>query len=137
MLPGVGDGFFDDQQPETLFNLGSALVQPPTFIGSTGVGYAVTAAGDLVRFSLSDPSVGANVVFSGEQVSAAQALSTGQVVVALANGEVRSPGIAGQQPHRRVDPAGQGRRSQPAQRDRRGEQPSGPAQRAREQRGLR
>ncbi len=88
VLPAVGNGFFDDQEPETLFNLGSALVQPPTFIGNTGVGYAVTAAGDLVRFSLSDPSAGANVVFSAEPVLAAQALSTGQVVAALANGNV-------------------------------------------------
>ena len=33
LLPGVGQGFFDDQHPQTLFNLGSAVVQPPTFVG--------------------------------------------------------------------------------------------------------
>ena len=88
MLPGVGLGFFDDQDPQTLFNLGGAVVQPPTFIGNTGVGFAVTASGNLVRFDLDDPSGGARVVFSGQQVLAAQALSNGQVVVALANGAV-------------------------------------------------
>ena len=55
VLPGVGRGFFNDQQPQTLFNLGSALVQPPTFVGDSGVGYAVTAGGNLVRFDLVEP----------------------------------------------------------------------------------
>ncbi|MGO9923594.1 MAG: FG-GAP repeat domain-containing protein, partial [Isosphaeraceae bacterium] len=87
-LPGVGRGFFNDQDPLTLFNFGSALVQPPTFVGDSGLGYAVTAVGNLVRFDLSDPAAGAPVVFSGEQVLAAQALATGQVVAALANGDV-------------------------------------------------
>jgi len=87
-LPGVGRGFFNDQDPLTLFNLGSALVQPPTFVGDSGLGYAVTAGGTLVRFDLGDPAAGASVVFSGRQVLAAQALATGQVVVALSDGDV-------------------------------------------------
>jgi hypothetical protein len=87
-LPGVGRGFFDDRQPKTLFNFGSALVQPPTFAGTSGLGYAVTAAGDLVRFDLSKPSDGATVVFSAQAVLAAEALASGQVVAALANGDV-------------------------------------------------
>ncbi len=87
-LPGVGNGFFNDQQPRTLFNLGSALVQPPTFVGDSGLGYSVTAGGNLVRFNLADLRGGASVVFSGEHVLAAQALATGQVVVALADGNV-------------------------------------------------
>ncbi|MFI5455663.1 MAG: FG-GAP-like repeat-containing protein [Isosphaerales bacterium] len=87
-LPGVGRGFFNDQQPRTLFNLGSALVQPPTFVGDSGLGYSVTAGGNLVRFDLMNLSGGGGVVFSGEQVLAAQALATGQVVVALADGIV-------------------------------------------------
>jgi len=87
-LPGVGRGFFNDQQPPTLFNLGNALVQPPTFVGDSGVGFAVTAGGDVVRFDLNNPAAGAAVVFSGQQVLAAQALTTGQVVVALASGVV-------------------------------------------------
>ena len=88
LLPGVGGGFFDDQAAAVLFNLGSAVVQPPTFAGDSGVGYAVTAGGDLVRFDLNNPSGGASVVFSGQQVLAAQALPSGQVVVALASGTV-------------------------------------------------
>ncbi len=88
LLAGVGGGFFDDQQPTVLFNLGSALVQPPTFAGESGLGYVVTAGGDLVRFNLNDPSGGASVVFSDQQVLAAQALPSGQVVAALASGIV-------------------------------------------------
>jgi hypothetical protein len=87
-LPGVGNGFFDDRSPRTVFNLGGALVQAPTFAGTTGVGYAVTADGDLVRFSLANPAAGAPVAYAGQQVLAAEALSTGQVVAALASGEV-------------------------------------------------
>ena len=88
LLPGVGQGFFDDQDPKVLFNLGSAVVQPPTFVGTNGLGYAVTAGGSVVRFDLNNPTAGASVVYSGQQVVAAQALSSGQVVVALANGGV-------------------------------------------------
>ncbi len=57
-------------------------------MSNSGLGYAVTAAGSLVRFDLSNPAGGAAVVFSGQQVLAAQALATGQVVAALANGDV-------------------------------------------------
>jgi len=88
LLPGVGQGFFDDQNPQTLFNFGSAVVQPPTYSGDSGVGFDVTAGGNLVRFNLNDPSAGASVVFSGQQVVAAQAIESGQVVVALASGAV-------------------------------------------------
>ena len=88
LLPGVGRGFFDDRQPKLLFNLGSAAVQPPTYTGNSGVGFVVTAGGDLVRFDLENPRGGAGVVFSGQQVVAAQALPNGQVVVALADGIV-------------------------------------------------
>jgi hypothetical protein len=87
-LPGVGRGFFDDRRPRMLLNFGGALLQPPTFVGTTGLGYAVTAGGDLVRFNLFSPGLGASVVHSGQQVEAAQALANGQVVVALADGAV-------------------------------------------------
>jgi FG-GAP-like repeat len=88
MLPGVGGGFFNDQDPTVLFNLRNAVVQPPTFTGTSGVAYAVTAAGSLVKFDLDDPAAGASVAYSGQQVVAAQALASGQVVAALANGVV-------------------------------------------------
>jgi hypothetical protein len=87
-LPGVGRGFFDDREPLPFLNFGGALLQPPTFVGSTGLGYAVTASGNLVRFNLFFPGLGAPAVYSGYQVLAAQALASGQVVVALANGAV-------------------------------------------------
>jgi hypothetical protein len=87
-LPGVGEGFFDDQNPRTLINFGSALVQPPTFVGTTGLGYVVTAGGDLVRFNLSSAGADTSVVYSGQQVVAAQAVASGQVVVALDDGDV-------------------------------------------------
>ena len=88
MLPGVGQGFFDDQRPRTLFDLGAAVVQTPTYVGTTGVGYAVTADGQLLRFDLGNLIGGATVAFSSRDVLAAQALATGQVVVAIADGTV-------------------------------------------------
>jgi hypothetical protein len=87
-LPGVGDGFFDDRQPLPLLDFGAALSQPPTFVGTTGFGYEVTAGGDLVSFDLLSTGLGTSVVYSGQQVVAAQALANGQVVAALANGAV-------------------------------------------------
>jgi hypothetical protein len=87
-LPGVGRGFFDDRKARTLFNLGAAVVQPPSFASGSSVGFAVTAGGDLVRFDLSDPTSGASDVYAGQHVVAAQALAGGQVVVALADGAV-------------------------------------------------
>jgi hypothetical protein len=88
-LSGVGQGFFDDRSPRKLFDLGGALVGLPTFVGNTGVGYAVMAGGALVRFDLNDPSGGASVVYTGQGVLAARALDSGQVVVALSSGAVR------------------------------------------------
>jgi hypothetical protein len=89
LLPGVGQGFFDDQHPQTLFNLGDAVVQPPTFVDGGSLGYAVTAGGDLVRFNLDKPSAAAQVVFAGQGVVAARALDNGSVVVALVGGAVK------------------------------------------------
>ena len=89
-LVGLGNGVFDDLHPQTLFNLGGMVDQPPTFVDATGVGFAVTTTGVLVRFDLSNPSNGAAVVFSSSPVAAAQALPNGQgqVVVAITNGTV-------------------------------------------------
>jgi hypothetical protein len=87
-LPGVGNGFFDDRQPLELLNFGEALVQPPTFVGASGLGYDVTASGDLVGFDLFFPGSGAPVVYSGQPVVAAQALANGEVVAAVAGGAV-------------------------------------------------
>jgi hypothetical protein len=89
LLPGVGQGFFDDQDPRTLFDLGDAVVQPPTFVGGSDIGFAVTAGGDLARFDLGNPGAGPGMVLSGQDVLAARALDGGQVVVALAGGAVK------------------------------------------------
>ena len=94
MLPGVGGGFFDDRQPQRLFNLGGAVDQPPTFqpnVGTgidTGIGFAVTTTGNLVRFDLSHLNIAARTVFTSSQLVAARALPNGQVVVANADGTV-------------------------------------------------
>jgi hypothetical protein len=88
-LPGVGQGFFDDQHPLTLFSLGSAVAGPPTFVSTTGIGYAVTVAGTLLRFNLDDPAAGARTVYSAQDVLAARALDNGDVVVAVAGGAVK------------------------------------------------
>ncbi len=96
-LPGVGQGFFDDQHPVTLFNLDSAVVQPPTFVRTTGVGYAVTVAGNLVRFNLDNPAAGARTVYTAQDVLAARALDNGDVVVAVTGGavDILAPAAAG------------------------------------------
>jgi hypothetical protein len=88
VLPGVGQGFFDDRSPQTLLDLGAAVVEPPSFADTSNVGFAVTAGGELLQFDLSDASAGARIVFS-EQVLSARALSTGQVVVAGVDGSVK------------------------------------------------
>jgi hypothetical protein len=88
MLPGVGKGFFDDRSPKTLLDFGAALVQPTTFVGDSGVGYAVTAGGELLRFDLGNLAAGVSVAFAGPAVLAARALANGQVVAALAGGAV-------------------------------------------------
>ena len=89
LLPGVGQGFFDDQHPKILFDFGDAVVQQPTFVGDSSVGYVATASGELVRFDLNDLGAGATVAFSDEKVLAVEALASGQVVVALAGGDVK------------------------------------------------
>jgi hypothetical protein len=81
----------------TLFNLGSAIVQPPTYVSTTGLGYAVTVGGALVRFNLDNPVAGAITVYTSRDVLAARALDNGDVVVAVAGGavEVLAPAGAG------------------------------------------
>lgn len=89
LVPGVGQGFFDDRNPRTLLSLGHAIVEPPSFAGDSGIGFAVTIGGLLTKFDLSKPDNGASVVFSAEQVLAARAITSDQVVVALADGSVK------------------------------------------------
>jgi hypothetical protein len=88
VLPGVGLGFFNDQQPQTLFQFGASVIQAPTFVGDTSVGYALTSGGNLLRFDLDNPTAGASVVYDDGDVVAARALDNGDVVVAVADGSV-------------------------------------------------
>src|SRR5262249_8122161 len=87
VLPGRGNGFFDDRNP-TVIPVGAPLAQPPAVVPGSGVGYAVTGGGDLIRFDLGDPTSPAVVAFTGQDVLAAQAVPDGRVVVALADGQV-------------------------------------------------
>ena len=88
LLPGVGGGFFNDQNPQVVLDFGSAIVQSPTFVGSTALGYVVTAGEGLMRFNLDDTGAGASLVYSAQQVVAAQAIANGQVVAAISSGLV-------------------------------------------------
>jgi hypothetical protein len=91
VLPGVGQGFFNDQNPQIVNLPGNpVLTQGPTF-GASGLGVVVTATGQLVGFNLNDLAGSVGVVFTppvGEEVAAAQALADGHVVAVLSTGEV-------------------------------------------------
>ncbi len=89
LVPGVGQGFFDDRSPQTLLSLGHAIAEPPSFVGDSGIGFAVTSSGLLTKFDLSKPGSGASVIYSAEHVLAARAIASDQVVVALADGSVK------------------------------------------------
>ncbi len=82
----------------------------------------MTATGNLVRFDLNNTDRRCSVVFSGQQVVAAQALSTGQVVVALANGAVDLLDYARRRPDRLGAIAGPGGNPRLAQLDRRAQE---------------
>jgi hypothetical protein len=93
LLPGVGQGFFSDQAPQTLVNLGSSLPAAPVFTGP-GVGVAVTTTGQLAGFDLNTRTAG--TVFTppaGEGVTAVQALADGNLVVAEQGGGVEELGL--------------------------------------------
>jgi hypothetical protein len=91
VLPGVGQGFFNDQSPQIINLPGNpVLTQGPTF-GASGLGVVVTATGQLVGFNVNDLAGSIGVVFTpppGEEVAAAQALANGHVVAVLSGGEV-------------------------------------------------
>jgi hypothetical protein len=91
VLPGVGQGFFNDQNPQTLVNLGTSLPSPPSFLGDTGRGVVAATDGRLLGFDLNS---GAHpTLFTpppGEEVSAVGFdPNTGNVVVAEQGGTVQ------------------------------------------------
>jgi hypothetical protein len=92
VLPGVGQGFFNDQNPQ-IVNLPAnpVLTQGPTFFGTSGLGVIVTATGQLISFNLNNLSSSGAILFTpppGEKVAAAQALADGHVVAVLNSGTV-------------------------------------------------
>jgi hypothetical protein len=93
LLPGVGNGFFNDQAPQTLVNLGTPVVAAPEFTGP-GLGVVPTAGGQLVQFNLNTGA--APTVFTppaGDGVTAVQAMTDGNLVVAERGGGVEELGL--------------------------------------------
>src|SRR5262249_32272577 len=92
VLPGVGQGFFNDQNPQIVNLPGNpVLTQGPTFFGSSSSGVLLTATGQLLGFDLNDLAGSVATVFTppvGEAVAAAQALADGHVVAVLSSGTV-------------------------------------------------
>jgi hypothetical protein len=91
VLPGVGQGFFNDQNPPIVNLPGNpVLTQGPTFFGSSSSGVLLRATGQLLGFNLDDLAGSIGVVFApaGDEVAAAQALADGHVVAVLSSGTV-------------------------------------------------
>jgi hypothetical protein len=89
-LPGVGQGFFNDQNPQTVVNLGTSVIGAPSFIGDSGRGVAVATDGQLLGFDLNTGGT-AHPVFipaAGQEVNAVQALPNGTLFVAERDGTV-------------------------------------------------
>jgi hypothetical protein len=105
ILPGRGQGFFDDRSPQ-LMNLGAPIVQPPS-VGDRGAGIAVTATGQLLSFDLNNLAAGAHLISqAGQDVLAAELLIDGNVLAAEAGGKVAllSPGPSGLEPAQTLVP---------------------------------
>ncbi len=91
VLPGVGQGFFNDTSPQVLNVPGNPLLQAPSYFGSSGRGVAVTGDGRLIGFDLDNFAASVRTLFAppdGAGVDAAEALADGHVVAALATGAV-------------------------------------------------
>jgi hypothetical protein len=91
VLPGRGEGFFDDrpQDVRTLTVPDGSGLGAPSFPGTGDVGLAPTGAGSIVSIDLDAFTVG--VVFQAEpgvDVNALEALADGAVIAALSNGSV-------------------------------------------------
>jgi hypothetical protein len=96
VLPGVGRGFFNDQNSQVLNLPGNPAVGPPTFIGTSGVGVVPAADGRLIGFDLSNFAATVGTVFTPparQGVAAVQALDNGNLVVAEQGGTVELLGL--------------------------------------------
>ena len=88
VLPGVGQGFFNDVNPLPPMIVAVGLTAP-SFIGTSGIGFAVTGDGGIVRIDLN--TFTANLVFqpgAGAVVNTLEALADGDVIAAFDNGRV-------------------------------------------------
>ena len=84
VLPGRGQGFFDDASPRVLDLRTPLAPQAPSFIPGLPTGYVVSAGGDVIRFN---PAAGTqSVVSTGQNVVLVQAVDLTRVV------EVRNGG---------------------------------------------
>jgi hypothetical protein len=91
VLPGVGQGFFNDQNPQVLKVPGNPVLEAPSFFGTSNQGVVATADGRLIGFNLGEFALSVGPVFAppaGDGVAAAEALADGHVVAALDGGEV-------------------------------------------------
>jgi hypothetical protein len=97
VLPGVGQGFFNDQNPQVLNVPGNPVLGAAAFAGTSGLGVVPTATGQLFGVNLTTLTVTPRPVFTppnGAGVAAVQELSGGDVVVAEEGGgvEMLAPG---------------------------------------------
>ena len=91
VLPGRGQGFFDDRAPTILDVPGHPVLLPPSFFGTSDEGVVATADGRLLGFDLDHFNASVRVLFippPSEGVDSFEALGNGDVVAALAGGTV-------------------------------------------------
>jgi hypothetical protein len=97
VLPGVGQGFFNDQNPQVLNVPGNPVLGAGAFAGTSGLGVVPTATGQLFGVNLDALTVTPRPVFTppaGAGVAAVEELPNRDVVVAEAGGvvEMLAPG---------------------------------------------
>jgi hypothetical protein len=90
ILPGRGQGLFDDRSPEVVNIPGNPSIEAPALAGDSGVGVIPTDDGRLFGVNLNDLTVAPQPVFApqGAGVMAVQALSPSTLVVAQEGGGV-------------------------------------------------
>jgi hypothetical protein len=96
VLPGRGQGFFDDRSGsvQTFTVPGGPGLGPPSFIGNSNVAVAAGGDGSIVRIDVGNFTATV-LVPAGEDVQALQALDNGDVVAALKGGTVEEFGPDG------------------------------------------
>ena len=94
MLPGRGQGFFDDRTPVVL-NLPGTVIAAPSFVDGSDIGYVPLSDGQLVSFNAADLSAGFQTLTApdGEAFSLVQTIGNDLVAV-TSDGHRR--GAAGQ-----------------------------------------